>query len=302
MNILLTADEAAGLRAFRLLNGSSHRVTAVITPEENSAIRNMASQFSIPVSEPENLTDPAFADRIRADNIDVLLNVHLLNIIHPEIINAVSVGGFNLHPGPLPGYAGLNAPSWAIYNRETEYGVTLHWLETGIDTGDIAYQKPVSPDPGDTGLSLSLKCAATGMKLISELLGDLSTGYSAIPRIPQDLSGRRYFQKRDLPQKGRIDWTRTSAEIDAFIRACHYSPFKSPWGFPKTTFNGMDINILSVKLTGDPCGEKPGSIHCNGDEFVRVATSDHWLVINKCSIKDKHVPASTVFNHGDILK
>lgn len=302
MNILLTADEAAGLHAFRLLNGSSHKVKAVITPENNSAIRSMASQFSIPVSAPENLTNPSFANHIHANNIDVLLNVHLLYIIHPEIINAVSVGAFNLHPGPLPRYAGLNAPSWAIYNRETEYGVTLHWLKAGIDTGDIAYQKTVFPDPDDTGLSLSLKCAAAGMKLISELLDDLSTDSSSIPAIPQDLSGRRYFRKKEFPQKSRIDWTRTSAEIDAFIRACNYSPFKSPWGFPKTTFNGADISISSVEVTREPCSETPGTIRYAGQDCVRAATQDYWLIINKCSINGNYVPADTVFNQGDILK
>ena len=56
-----------------------------------------------------------------------------------DVLEAPRIGSFNLHPGPLPEYAGLNAPSWAIYHGEQEHRVTLHWLDAGIDTGPIAY-------------------------------------------------------------------------------------------------------------------------------------------------------------------
>ena len=62
----------------------------------------------------------------------------------------------NLHPGPLPQYAGLNVPSWAIYNGEVTHGVSLHRMDSGIDTGPIAYQASVLIGPRDTGLSLSV--------------------------------------------------------------------------------------------------------------------------------------------------
>jgi len=60
----------------------------------------------------------------------------------PEAVLGVPArGAWNLHPGPLPRYAGLNAPSWAIYRGEQRHGVTVHRMDRGIDTGDIAYQE-----------------------------------------------------------------------------------------------------------------------------------------------------------------
>lgn len=302
MKILLTADEAAGLRVLRLLINSSHEIAAVITPEKNSAIRNTASRSSVPVMEPSNLNRPSFADQVRESSIDVLLNVHLLYIIHPEIIGAVRTGAFNLHPGPLPHYAGLHTPGWAIYNREKEYGVTLHWLDEGIDTGKIAYKAPVSVQPDETGFSLSVKCATKGIKLISRLLNDLSSDPSAIPRIPQDLSCRTYFKNNERPQKGYVNWSKPSAEIDAFIRAFNYSPFKSPWGLPKTTRNGSEIAISSTNLTYDPCDKKPGTVELNGKDIARVATRDYWLTLKPCNAEGKPVPVHSVLKNGDILR
>ncbi|MEX0721113.1 MAG: formyltransferase family protein [Balneolaceae bacterium] len=301
MNILLTADEAAGLHTFRMLNNSNHHIAAVITSENNFAIRKLATQLSIPVMEPSNLIDPAFANWIQTKKIDVLLNVHLLYIIHPHIIGAVTMGAFNLHPGPLPKYAGLNTPSWAIYNREEEYGVTLHWLEEGIDTGHIAYKAPVPLKKDETGLSLSTKCATTGMKLISKLLKDLSSGITAVPRIPQDTTGRKFFKRKEVPQEGVIKWTQTSTKIDAFVRACNYAPFKSPWGYPKTSYKKSNVEISSVTLTEEACTTKPGTVKITHNEFVRVATADYWLSIKTCGIDGKQVPAHTVFKEGDVL-
>ncbi|MEX0608706.1 MAG: formyltransferase family protein [Balneolaceae bacterium] len=301
MNILLTADEAAGAHAFRLLNDSHHEVKAVITPEENFTIRSLATRTKTPVLNPSKLTDPNFATWIRQNNIDVLLNVHLLYIIHPAVIEAVSAGAFNLHPGPLPTYAGLNTPSWAIYNGEKEYGVTLHWLEKGIDTGHIAYRESVLLNQQETGLTLSTKCAHSGMNLISKLLKNLSEDCAAIPRIPQNITGRRYFKKKEIPQNGCITWAKTSTEIDAFVRASNYSPFKSPWGFPKTTYKGSEVKISSVSLTDVSCCVKPGTINFVRDEVVRVATADNWLAIKTCGVNGSQVPAHTIFCDGDVL-
>ena len=73
---------------------------------------------------------------MREQGVDLLLNVHSLYLIaRRTVVAAPRIGSFNLHPGPLPEYAGLNTPSWAIYNGEREHGVTVHWMEPGVDTG-----------------------------------------------------------------------------------------------------------------------------------------------------------------------
>ena len=116
------------------------------------------------------MVDPAFAGWLEENAVDLLINVHALHIIRSDVLSALSIGGFNLHPGPLPRYAGLNVPSLAVMNGETRHAVTLHRIEAGIDTGAIAYQAEFDLALDATGLSCSLQCVRLGVPLIGELL------------------------------------------------------------------------------------------------------------------------------------
>src|SRR5919109_2815282 len=137
LSVVLVAEEAAGLRALRLLDASEHEVVAVLS--------SSGTGFGRPVRDPLAVTDPAFAGELR--DVDLLLNVHSLHIAAPAVVAAPRTGSFNLHPGPLPEYAGLNAPSWAIYNGETRHAVTLHWMEPEVDAGPIAYAAELAIEP-----------------------------------------------------------------------------------------------------------------------------------------------------------
>jgi UDP-4-amino-4-deoxy-L-arabinose formyltransferase/UDP-glucuronic acid dehydrogenase (UDP-4-keto-hexauronic acid decarboxylating) len=129
--------------------------------------------------------------------VDLLLNVHSLYVLPEPLLRVPALGAWNLHPGPLPRYAGLNAPSWAIYRGEQRHGVSVHRMEAGIDTGDIAYQESFPIAAADTGLSVALRCAQVGVALLHRLLEDAAAG--SIPRLAQDAAQRTYFG-RGVPQ------------------------------------------------------------------------------------------------------
>ena len=75
--------------------------------------------------------------RMYEEKIDILISFRCPKILTDSVLNAPRVGAFNLHTGPLPEYAGLNAPSWAIFNGENTHACTLHWMDPGIDTGNL---------------------------------------------------------------------------------------------------------------------------------------------------------------------
>ena len=177
MRILLSVQESAGIQTLRAAHESDHQIVAVMTGPAGedggrigSSVQGVAQHLGHRVWPAENLTDPAFAEVVRDEAVDLILNVHSLYIAHAAVIASARVGAFNLHPGPLPRYAGMNAPSWAILNGESRHGVTLHWMEKGIDTGPIAYQSNFDLKPDDTGLSVSSRCARLGLELIQQLL------------------------------------------------------------------------------------------------------------------------------------
>src|SRR6056297_2152461 len=212
MNFLLAADESAGLHALHLLQKSSHNLSGVITPANNSALQKNLLKTETPILAPKNLTDPNFSNWILKNKIDVLLNVHLLYIIHPEILKSLALDAFNLHTGRLPEYAGLNAPSWAIYNRAERHGVTLHRIEEDIDTGSIAYSSTFPIHSDDTGLTLSIRSVNEGLQLISKLLETLEKDPHSIPAIKQDFKNRHYYGRNEVPQNGYLNWSLPAVE------------------------------------------------------------------------------------------
>ena len=126
MRILLAAQEAAGVQAVKAAVRSGHEVVAVLTgspPNDHqlAPVSGVASRLGLQVWPAGLVKQPEFADRISSEGVDILLNVHSLYIIDEAVLRAPATGCFNLHPGPLPRYAGLNTVSWAIYNGEAEY-------------------------------------------------------------------------------------------------------------------------------------------------------------------------------------
>src|SRR6266700_8356095 len=111
MNILLAGEESAVIHALRLLAESGHQVVGVLAspkPKYGSPVTlwNTAQKLGYRTWVGESVKDPSFAEQIHADEVDLLLNVHSLHVINSEVLRAPRIGSFNLHPGPLPRYAG----------------------------------------------------------------------------------------------------------------------------------------------------------------------------------------------------
>ena len=120
--------------------------------------------------------------------VNVLLNIHSLFIIHPEVLEVPRIGSFNMHPAPLPRYAGVNAVSWAIYRGERTHGVTIHQMVPEIDAGPIVHQVFFDIEM-DTALSLTAKCTQAGVRLVQQLLETAAADLKAILRAPKTLRG-----------------------------------------------------------------------------------------------------------------
>ncbi len=299
VNVLLVAEEAAGIQVLRRIADSGHRLVAVMTAPQTrgggSTVARVAEGLDVTVLPSQRVREPDLAEWIRAERVDLLLNVHSLFVAHGDVVGAPAVGSFNLHPGPLPGYAGLNAPSWAIYNREPRHAVTVHWMEPGIDTGAIAYERAFEVAEDETGLSLSVRCVREGLPLLEQLLED--AGESAIPKQPQDLSRRHYFG-RDVPQDGKVEWQRPAEEIVAFVRACDYFPFSSPWDHPRARLDGTQVSILKARRTGEDSSGEPGSVGEVEDGAAAVAAADEWVAVQRVSVNGDAQDAAEVLRPG----
>jgi len=307
MNIVLAAQEMAGLHVLKELARSRHRVVAVLTEpprnsqEERSSLWNVANDLGLKTLPAQMVKDPALSETLRAAQVDILLNVHSLFIIHPKVLAAPRLGGYNLHPAPLPRYAGLNSVSWAILHGEKEHGVTIHKMEPGIDTGAIVYQEQFPVGDEDTALAVSFKCTQIGVALIFKLLETVSTAPDALPLISQDLSRREYFGK-DVPNDGDLCWKDSAARIVNFVRACDYFPFRSPWGEPKTKLGSDEISVLKASRTGLVSRAEPGTVGEVSESGALVAGRDEWVLVKKLKLAGKYFAAGDLLKPGDRLE
>ena len=217
--------------------------------------------------------------------------------MHGEVVEAPRIGSFNLHPGPLPRYAGLNVVSWAIYRGEAIHGVTIHKMAVGIDTGPIVYQSLFDIGRTDTALTLYAKCTKEGVALLLWLLETASRDENAIPLLPQDLTERQYFGK-EAPENGRVNWSRLAREIVNLARACDYYPFPSPWGSPRARLGEQEIGVIKARLTGEPCNAAPGTVRRLAGPAVQVACADVWIWLDKALIEGKYLPAADILKSG----
>lgn len=304
LSIAVAGQESAGRQAVRLVTESGHRLWAVLTerskePSGVSATAEAAVNAGAELLPARSVRDPNFADRLAAE-VDLLLNVHSLYIAHPAVVSAPRIGSFNLHPGPLPHYPGLNAPSWAIYDGATEYGCTVHWMDAGIDTGRIAYAKSFPVRPDDTGLSLTSRCVREGIPLLARLLADAAAGgRDAIPSLEQ--SGERLARGPGPPEGGWIQWGWSAEQIAAFVRACDYLPFPSPWGQARSRVAGSEVEVLrcSPEGTDTPQGTLPGEVVRSDDGSLLVATGAGLLRVARVRLDGATVDAWAVARPGD---
>jgi methionyl-tRNA formyltransferase len=305
LNVLLAAEEAAGLQALKLLVESEHRLIAVLTSARDAntktaSVATAANRLGVPVWDAGLPASASFAESVRRENVDLLLNVHALVVGHADVVAAPRIGSFNLHPGPLPEYAGLNAPSWAIYHGAPRYAVTLHWMAPGIDTGDIAFTAPVGITGQETGLTLSAACVRAGLPLIGALLRVAASHPHRIPAIAQDLTRRRFFG-REGPHPRGMPWDLPARRLDAFVRACNYGPFASPWGRPISLLGDCRIEILKTSPTGECCSPVPGTVDTDSGGAIRVATADEWLRLERIAVGGRSSPPADVLREGVIF-
>jgi methionyl-tRNA formyltransferase len=303
MNVVLAAEESAGLRLLEALVRGPHRLVAVLAepskPDFSGAsVWNTARHLGIETWPAEHVKDARVGERLRSERVDILLNAHSLYKISEEVLSAPRLGAFNLHPGPLPRYAGRNVVSWAIFRGEAEHGVTVHRMESEIDAGSIAYQLLFPIEADDTALSLSLKCSREGVALMLRLLDTAAQDPSNIPCVQQDLSQREYFG-RQVPEEGWLSWSWPARKIIDFVRACDYFPFHSPWGHPRTRRNVQELALVRAHPTGLPCEVAPGTVGESSSSGVLIACPDEWILVSKLLVSGKHVPAQEVLRRGD---
>jgi len=305
MRVILAAEESAGLQVLELLRETGHEIGGVLADPSRAeaggaSVWRVAESAGLRLWPARRVREPAFAEELRAVAPDLLLNVHSLYVIRGEILGVTTRGSFNLHPGPLPRYAGLNAVSWAIYRGEREHGVTLHAMEPGIDTGGVFAQASFPIEDTDSALAVSVRCVELGMSLIRDLLQSCQASNGPPDLTPQELARREYFG-REVPRDGWIDWSRSAREVVNLVRACDYAPFHSPWGQARTRRGETTFSILKADRIDEAPGAPPGTVVASEGRTLQVAAGEGTVVVRRLAVDGRPVRPADHLALGDRL-
>ncbi|WP_034604185.1 methionyl-tRNA formyltransferase [Halodesulfovibrio aestuarii] len=143
------ADGPWAHRALDLIAEDPTLQVAFIVPRydvQDPILREKALKLGIPFICHENVNSPDFIGQIEQYRADLFVSMSFNQILKKEIIKYPSAGFINCHAGALPFYRGRNPLNWVLINGEEEFGITVHYVDEGIDTGDIIEQRlyPIS--------------------------------------------------------------------------------------------------------------------------------------------------------------
>jgi methionyl-tRNA formyltransferase len=216
------------LEALLTKQGHDHEVVAVITQPDKPVGRKQvltppevkvrALAAGVPVLQPERIRTEV--EKLKELQADVFVVIAYGQILPRTVLEIPRLGCLNVHASLLPRHRGASPIQAAIREGDAETGVTIMWMDEGLDTGDILLPVPIPIEPTDTGGVLHDKLAALAPEGLIRALAMVEEGTA--PHIKQDDALSTHSRKLERAH-GKLDWTRPARELELLIRS--YNPW-----------------------------------------------------------------------------
>ena len=233
MRILFLGNNWLGWQILRWLKAQDENIVGVVVHGQDKAkhraeIIECAGVAPAQVFNGANLRDSLVVNAIRALESDIAISVLFGHILCWEFIDLFPAGAINLHPSYLPYNRGAFPNVWSIIEG-TPAGVTLHYIDAGIDTGDIIAQKQVAVSPTDTGETLYRRLELEALDLFSETWPLVREGKPPRQAFPAN-SGTAH-RVRDIETIDEIDLAATYKAKDLIdrLRARTFPPYRGAY-------------------------------------------------------------------------
>jgi methionyl-tRNA formyltransferase len=269
------------------------------TRQIGRGLKVIAQQRQIPVFQPESINTSEGVKRLQEFAPDLLVVAAFGQILSRDVLAVAPQGGINVHASLLPKYRGAAPVAWAIYNGETQTGVTIIRMSIYLDAGDMLAQETVDIRPGETAGQLESRLAVLGSRLAVQVIERIASGTTRV--IKQDKSLATKAPKL-TKEHGLIDWSRQAKHICNHIRAMQ------PWPTAYTFWHRADhlpIRLLVTKARweeqaqADRVAPSQIVIDASSPTRFRVAAGQGTLVeILELQPAGKRRMAGAEFLHG----
>jgi methionyl-tRNA formyltransferase len=296
MRILFIGTGDIGMPALQALLKSEHEVVGVVTQPDKPVgraqtiepppIKKALAATKIRVLQPARIKDRQAIEEIHGLTPDVIVVMAYGQILPSDILEIPKITCLNLHASLLPRWRGAAPIQAAIAAGDRNTGITVMYMNEGLDTGDILLQRAIDIEPTDTGGSLHDRLAKVAPETLLESLELLENGRA--PRMPQHDALATYASKLKR-EDGKIDWTNPADAIERKIRAF------DPWPGAFMKYDGQNLKIFSATILA--LRGTPGEILQSEKELV-IAAGEGALSLGQVQLEGKRRMTAVEFLRG----
>lgn len=278
-----------GLPALRwLLNSSSCEMIGVYTQPDRPVgrkqvlrppeVKTVALDAGVPVFQPEKLREESAMAQLRELAPELIVVMAYGQILSKEVIELPTIACINLHASILPRHRGASPIQGAIRDGDEESGITVMYIDEGLDSGDILLVERCPIEATDTGGTLHDKLAEIAPTALAQAVTKFETGKA--PREPQDESLVTHDRKL-LREHGEIDWSQSAESIARLIRAYH------PWPSAYTRIDGQKLKILPFCNTLKTNVGEPGEVVSTNGGNLFVSCGEGQLIVREVQLEGR---------------
>ena len=254
---------------------------------KNTPIKELALKYNIPVFQPEKIK--LDYQSILDLNPDIIITCAYGQIIPKEILDYPRLGCINVHASLLPKYRGGAPIHWSIINGDKKTGITIMYMDVGMDTGDIISQEEIEILDSDNLESIHDKLSALGAELLINTLPSIIDGTN--DRLKQDES-KVTFAYNIKREEEHIDFNKTSREVFNLIRGL------SPIPSSNAIIFGEEMKILESKIGMNTYSGVCGEIVDIIKEGIVVKTIDGSIILTRIKPFGKKLMDATSYVNG----
>lgn len=281
MKVLYFGSGDIGLPSLRwLLDTPDVEVAGVVTQPDRasgrglrvhtSEIKQLALARGVPVLQPSRVRDPEAVAQIAGMKADLFIVMAYGQILPHPVLDTPPLGALNLHASLLPRHRGAAPVQAALLAGDARSGITVMWMDAGLDTGDILLERECAVHPDDTAGSLHDRLAALAPEALCAAIALIREGRP--PRTKQDTALATYAPKLHR-NSGNIDWQGRADDTALRVRALH------PWPGCTAEFElagGRKVVVKLHKAAAEAGSAMPGEVlsdlrvGCAGGGLLRV--------------------------------
>jgi len=251
----------------------------------------LAERHGVPVHTTRDINAPQSIEWLRSLDADLFLSAAFPKLLSAQILSIPRFGALNLHGSLLPKNRGTSPVNWALLRDEPQVGLTMHFIDAGMDTGDIVFQKAIDVTDDDLPGRLADRLKDLAPPMIREALTRLAQG-QPLPRIPQN-HAMMTMAPRLTVELRKIDWTQSARQVWSFVRGLA-QPGLGAW----TQCNGARCVLERAKIEKlEGVFSSPGTI-LQSQDWLHVACGTGILAVPRASIQIENGELSAEFNFG----